>query len=110
VEKGEAATYTGVITKDLESLGIDLASETLEGALEDVLRLASQDLDTLIDSRKGGDVLVLDNVGILDQAVDITGNVKRSRLRAPGRSTEDSREEGEKDRGTHDDGRREKDG
>ena len=95
-------TYTGVVTEELESLGVDLAREALESALEDTLRLAAQDLETFIDGRQGSEVLVLDDVGVLNQGVDITRDVKRRRLIAPGGSTKGHREEGDKNGETHD--------
>lgn len=99
---GNGITYTGIVAKSCKSLGVKLARETLESTLVHTLRLARQDLEAFIDGREGGDVLVLDNVGVFDQAVDITGDVKRSRLIAPGGSSEGSREEGENDGETHD--------
>jgi hypothetical protein len=95
------ATYTGIVTEELKGLGVDLAREALEGTLVDVLGLARQELETLINGGEGGDVLVLDDVGILDQAVDVTGDVQRSWLIAPGGSTEGNREESEDERETH---------
>jgi hypothetical protein len=98
-------TYTGVVTENVKSLLVDLAGETLEAALEDVLGLLAQQLDALLNGGEGGDVLVLDNVLALNQGVDIARNVKRSGSIAPGRGSEDSREDGEKGSELHDEGK-----